>query len=139
MRYKDIYLTRYLNGERNFKREHKVFDYYETEELTGEKAIDIANTYYLSAFGDTNDSFPDITRIQIDLEHLDEEISKLFVEVIEHSETVSGDDDVFDYFPDLVWAFKQICLAVDKIEVYERLVYILYENKYEDYKDEDLF
>jgi hypothetical protein len=145
MRYKDIYIERYNNGERNFSRERTVFDYYETQELMGEdKANKVAFEYYKEAFGEAKakqivrNHYTDITRVAFDLDNLAPKIKIFADELIEQATTVGGDDDSFDYFPDLVFAFKQICEAVGYNETYKEIVSIL--NKQLEYEpDDELF
>ena len=128
-KYEIIYIERYNNGERNFKREHTVFDSFETEDLLGEeKAFEIYQLYAEKAKLFIQDSLcVDITRIQINLNDLDNELNALANEVYEHSKRVGGDDDSYDYFPDLVYAFRQICQAVKRFDVYNEVAMTLNE------------
>ena len=118
MRYQTIYIRRYNNGERNFKREITVFNEYETEELLGEeKTKEVFKIYQKQAFGEENSSY-DITSFSIDIDNTQEELKKLQTEILEQAETVSGDDDVYDCFPDLVFAFEQICEKLNSFDIY---------------------
>lgn len=135
MRYKDLYLIRHLNGERNFKNEVTVFNHHETDELfygDPEKVKKIAFEYYQKTFGVEQaehliDSQPDITRITIDIENKNTELIELYLELSEHSETVSGDDDSYDYFPDLIYAFRQICKQLGELDYFKTVASVLNE------------
>jgi len=128
-KFKDIYIIRYLNGERNFFNERTAFNFYETEQLLGEeKTFQIAALFKDKISDYPLDSQADITRITLDLNNLNKELDKLSKEIYEHSKTVSGDDDVFDYFPDLIYAFYQICEQLNRLDYYNKVISYLNEN-----------
>ena len=129
-KYEDVYLVRYLNGERNFKNERTVFNHYETSELLGEtQAAALLQLYAKGALLKAGEQ-ADITRIQIDTNDLDKELDKLKEQVLVGS--IGADDDTFDYFPDLVFAFQQICELFKKTELYNEVAKILNDGEYDE-------
>ena len=127
MKYEELYIVRYLNGERNFRREITVYDHYRTEEVFGDKEAMSICKLYADQIAKTNKAFTgyafndyvfDITTIQFDLKNLGQQLSRLANELIIQSENVGGDDDSYDYFPDLVFAFQQVCEHFDKKELF---------------------
>lgn len=132
---KDIYMIRYLNGRRNFKRESTVFNEYETEELLGEKQTQLIAVEYFEQAKLEYVEGADITRISIDTDNITEELRQLNRELLQHSIRVGGNDDEYDYFPDLVYAFEQICEAFDMLDYYHKVVEDL--NLLLGYKEED--
>ena len=137
-KYEEVYIERYLDGERNFKNERTVFDENETESLLGEeKAYEIFLIYAKKAKIPLQKfiAMRNITRIQINTLDLDNELNKLKAELIEQTETVGGDDDAYDYFPDLVYAFNQICEKFNRLDIYNQTAVEL--NKLLDYEEDD--
>ena len=132
-KYETFYIKRYNNGERNFVNERTIFNNFETQELLGEdQTLKILKIYAKKAKIDIwreDDQF-DITSITLNLNEIDKEIEKLVSEVLKQSETVSGDDDVFDYFTDLVFAFNQICDKYNKLDKYKEIVEYLNKEIY---------
>ena len=135
MRYEEIYIARYNNGERNFKREITIFDQFYNEQLFGEQGVKQLIEIYAQKLKETNpiahsyfEDYTDLTVISIDIDNLDEEMRELKDEIYEHSKTVGGDGDSFDYFPDLIFAFQQICEQLDRKEDYNEIVRYLNEN-----------
>ena len=132
MRYETIYIVRYNNGERNFKHERTTLDSYQVDDFFGEER-DSANTrnlYYerlkeLAPYAYEyidKDAFCDITHIGYTVGEEDAFVKDLSIELLEHSKSVGGDDDTYDYFPDLVWAFEQICRRFKKTGVYNTVI-----------------
>lgn len=135
-KYEKIYLIRYNNGERNFKHERTVFDYYQIEELMGEKRTnELILEFLKKAKLDTSNLYVDITKISFNALDIDNELNKLANEIYKHSETVSGDDDTYDYFPDLIYAFEQICESLKQDAFYNKVVLKL--NKILEYDEDD--
>jgi hypothetical protein len=133
-KYKTIYIKRYNDGERNFKRERTVFDFFEIEELLG---VTRTNELLKELCDRAQIAFEmgvNLTEVQVDLDKIDEDIEQLNKEVIEKMGEVSGDDDAYDYFPDLLAAFEQVCVQLNKKEVYLK-TYEIYE-KSEAYADQ---
>lgn len=123
-KYEEVYLYRYQSDEA-FKKEHIVYDEYETEELLGEEqAKKIAKIYYAKANILEEDGV-NVTRISVNTLDLDNELKALQAEILEISKTVSGDDDYYDYFPDKVNAFCQVCEHFKKVAFYNETVKIL--------------
>ena len=134
MRYKEIYIIRYNNGERNFRNERTIFDSFQNEEFFGDKAKEV-EVLYIERLKEVDpkafeyySEYTDITSIQVDLNNLDRYMSRLKEEIYNHSKTVSGDDDSFDYFPDLIYAFLQICEHLNRKDDYNEVVTYLNEN-----------
>jgi len=124
--YETIYIIRLYNGERNFTRERTTFDNYETEELLGEKrAKELCVEYLTKAKLDTSNDYTDITNVRINTLDLNNELNKLKLEILEQAKTVSGADDTYDYFPNLVFAFYQICIKTNSIPFYNTIIPIL--------------
>jgi hypothetical protein len=73
-----------------------------------------------------------ITRIDIQEEILDDWI-KTFSEYLKNeSDNVGGDDSYYDYFPDIVNIFNNICVELDKKEIYNETLRYMKENRYSD-------
>ena len=122
--YKTVYIVRYLNGERNFRNERTVFDNFQIEELMGEeRAQEICQELNKKANLEAENN--DITSISIKPSEAEEKLIGLKGELIGQASTVGGDDDSFDYFPDLVFAFEQICKAFNRIDIYNSVLPIL--------------
>jgi hypothetical protein len=122
MRYKDVYIARYNNGDYNFSHEETVFNEYEVAELMGDEfAAKVLKDIAKKANLVENENI-DITRISLDEDDIENELKKLEIELYKFNESVSGDDSYYDYFPDIVYAFQQICEAFNKREVYERVI-----------------
>jgi len=66
-----------------------------------------------------------VTVISLNTLDIDNELKVLQAEILEHSKTVSGDDDYYDYFPDKVDAFYQICDHFKKLAFYNETLKIL--------------
>jgi len=144
--YVDIYLIRYQNGERNLKSETTIFNNYETEELLGEETAKIIQKiFYEKAFPNSNineiEEYTDITRIQLNRNKSVEEIRKISAQILDQSQTIGGDGDAFDFFPDLVFAFEQICDKVIELEpkhkqaivnIFNDVIKYLNEKEYEE-------
>ncbi len=135
-----IYIKRYNNGERNFSDEVTIFNEYELEEILTEKET----LYIYAALADNlkaqNDEFEDlqcvcdITRIYVQPD-IKQFLYKLKNELLTQSVTVSGDDDSYDYFPDLVYAFAQICKQLKQVDYYNDIIKQL--NRILDYNEDD--
>jgi hypothetical protein len=137
--YETIYIARY-NLDRTFENEIVTLDSYLIEELLGEQETNvIMRQAQIKAFGDILDKdLSNITQITYEAAALDEFITDLIAELYKQSESVSGDDDSYDYFPDLVFAFKQICKATNRQELCE--VVIKQINELLEYdEDDDLY
>ena len=134
--YKTIYIERYNNNERMFKKEHILIDTFAFEEAFGEAFTDEFKTKAFERLKIADgDMTCDINYININMDNIDFDLYCLRKELLEQSVTVSGDDDVFDYFPDLVFAFYQICKALDKFDYFKTVETDL--NRILNYKQED--
>ena len=123
-KYENVYLYRYQDGVA-FEREQLVFDHYYTEELLGEEqAKTVAKIYYAKANMSERDGV-NLSVISLNTLDIDNELKALQAEIIEHSKTVSGDNDYYDYFPDKVDAFYQICDHFKKLAFYNETLKIL--------------
>ena len=134
MRYKNIYLIRYLEGERKFTEEVTVFNYYETEELfpsatnTDAIAKQFTDAYLESIKGVINNDYIydahefSISRVCVDTEHIFDSVSRFARDLLVQANSVRGDDDSYDYFTDLVMAFEQICAQTKQIKLYNDTV-----------------
>ena len=119
---KQVVIERYNNEERNFKRERTAFNAFEVEELLGEQTAFDIYTMFAKKLNIKDKSIKDITVISINIHDLDNELKALQNELYEQAKTVSGDDDAYDYFPDLVYAFAQICEEFDRKDIYNETV-----------------
>jgi len=136
MKYEDIYIKRYQNKERNFKEEVTVFNSFEIEELLGdERTFEMGEEIALKALKDHYEDNTDITRITIDTDKLDEELKKLQNEIREQAIGVSGDDDAYDYFSDIIYAFYQICDRFGERALYNETADLI--NEHFEYEEND--
>ena len=132
-KYEEVYFLRYNSGEREFKHEHVVIDQYELDEFFGEVAAQDVRKIYIEtlkikapyAFDIINDTQVDVSYISINVNALDSELNKLAKAILEQALEVSGDDDVYDYFPDLVFAFYQICDRYKRFDIYNDVIAVL--------------
>lgn len=129
---KTIYIQRWNNGERVFKREHTVFDECEISSVfsglceTPTESYEIRKMIADGIKGihgqELFDKETDITSITLNINDIDNEVDKLANEILDMTDSVGGDDDTFDYFPDIVCAFCQICETLDMMNKYNELI-----------------
>jgi len=118
VKYRTIVIERYNNGERNFKHERTAFDAFEAEELLGEQDAFKIYDMFVRKLNIESKIMKDLTTLSINIRDLDNELKTLQDELYKQAESVSGDDDAYDYFPDLVYAFEQICKDVERKDIY---------------------
>ena len=127
-RYKDIYIERWNNGERQLKGEVTVFDFYRTEELMGVLPTLQVQLIYAQHAKIELSEYTDLTCVTVDLDEKDsnsDPLAEIKDDIIEQANTVSGDDDCYDYFPDMIYAFYQVCEQLNKQSDYDEIINIL--------------
>ena len=139
--YHDIYLIRYLNGERNFRNEQTITDEYLLEAFFEEKQVASiqkiytdrlkeAAPYALEYIYEDHDSYA-ITKVN----YSKNDLPALAADLIALKDTLGGDDDTFDYFPDLIYAFQQICEFFKQPEIYNSVARYYNKEVYDHYDD----
>ena len=138
----ELYIARYNNGERNFKEEMTIFDAFELTEILDEDEVKALHKKLCDKLSIDNDYFKhdentypfDITKVNVP-KNVDLFLYALNKQLFQQAVTVSGDDDTYDYFPDLLYAFLQICEHLNKLDYYNNLVPAL--NRVLDYNEGD--
>ena len=134
-KYIDVYFERWCNGERQFQcvNERTVFDSCEIDSIFRTGAIQGSEVMQIRKMivdgiknrcgQELDDSaYSDITTIQFDREKVDLILAEMGDECVSQAHSVSGDDDVYDYFPDLVGVFEQACVYFDEKKLYNDFV-----------------
>jgi len=148
--YENIYIVRHNNGERNFRNERTILDSYALDDFFSENVqvamsdegkvirklfvdrLKIIAPYALVYLDDNE--YCDITSIQYETANPQKKLDELRIQLIEQSKSVSGDDDSYDYFPDLIFAFNQVCDKLDRLDFYKSVASEL--NKLLDYEED---
>jgi len=132
-KYKTVYIIRYNNGEMNFKFERTVVNGYELMEAMGEAyALNILKEVAIKVGikeGD-EEQLIDITEMSFKQSEARTEIRKLIPQIWEHWDHRGADDGTFDYFPDLIYAFQQICEAFKCCDIYNEVATECNEKEY---------
>ena len=138
-KYKEMYIKRWNNGEMNFKNERTIVDGYELEMVMGAEwtqniLLEVAKKCDVAFLGHipSNGELWDITTMQFDQENIEEELKELIPQIWEHFEHKGADDGTYDYFPDLMYAFEQICIAFGREDIYNTIALELNEEEYDE-------
>ena len=135
MSYKKIFIERYNNGERNFSKERTLFDQFQISEAFGEEvAFEMSQQFAKLANIDLNE-YADLTFVEINEDAIEDELNDLKFELLDQLDVVGADDDQYDYIPDLVYAFEQICRELNAIDFYNRVIEEVNEKL--NYEEED--
>ena len=132
-KYKEVYIKRWNNGEMNFKNERTIVNGYELEMVMGSEwtqniLLEVAKKCDIPNDGE----LWDITTMQFDQENIEEELKELIPQIWEHFEHKGADDGTYDYFPDLMYAFEQICIAFRREDIYNTIALELNEKEYDE-------
>lgn len=132
MEFKTFYLLRDNAGEREFTKERILFDLYDLSEIMGETEAEQLLDKICEKLSLKRDGEYYLTSVTLNMGELDKELESLSEQILEAFESLGADDDTFDYFPDFVRAFQQICEQTNKKYFFNELIKILNEEEYND-------
>ena len=134
-KFKDVYITSYI-GEHALQHARLVIDFDALESFDASIAEDFRREINLCLDQKEDTYISDLYCVQGTDERLKEIAianSELLIEQLDRG--IGADDGHFDYFPDLVDQFRQLCEKINAIELYNETIKKI--RAHEEYSDED--
>ena len=128
-KYKTIYIVSYV-GEYELKKSRKIIQVDSIEDFDKE-LYEIISKHLQKRFSISEDYISFLSYISGTEEQLRKiafENSKYLYDILEEPYGVGADDGHFDYFPDLVDQFRQLCEQIGEIELYNLTIRDLKEH-----------
>ena len=125
-KYQEIYVISYV-GEYTLKHAKILANIFDLEEFDTSFDTDLANTIRktVKKVFNIEEEFTFISRLSgtnSELKKIAFENSEYLIELLDQPYGIGADDGHFDYYPDLVDQFRQLCVKINEIELYNETI-----------------